>query len=63
MRKHLAVIVLFFTSALTFAQKPEGLSVYTWTREDISAGLIGGNFEQLNIGMKKLDEILKQNPT
>jgi len=62
MRKLLAATVLLFISALTFAQKPEGLSVYTWTREDIFAGLIGGNFEQLNIGMKKLDDILKQNP-
>src|SRR4030095_2213513 len=54
---------MLLTPALSYAQRPPtGLSVYTWTREDIFAGLIAGNFEQLNAGMKKLDEILGQNP-
>src|SRR5262245_30204049 len=62
MKKSLLVIALLSTAILSYAQKPAGLSVYTWTREDIFAGLISGNFEQLNLGLKKLEDILKQNP-
>jgi tetratricopeptide (TPR) repeat protein len=61
-KKSLVLIALLFTTALSYAQKPAGVSVYTWTREDIFAGLISSDFEQLNEGMKKLEDILKQNP-
>ena len=62
MKKVFAFIALLITAALASAQKPAGINVYTWTREDIFAGLIAGNFEQLDSGMKKLDDILKQTP-
>jgi tetratricopeptide (TPR) repeat protein len=61
-RRLIAIAALLAAAAFAYGQKPQGLSVYTWSREDIFAGLIGGNYQQLNTGMTKLEEILKQSP-
>ncbi len=63
MRKIVAVLVLLVAVAASVAQeRPRGLSVYTWTREDLFAGLLANDFDQLAVGMRKLDEILRVNP-
>ena len=62
MRKLIAIMIASLWTYSSYAQKPAGLSPYTWTREDIFAGLIGGDYERLNVGMKKIEDLLKQNP-
>ncbi len=56
------ISMLLLTAAVAFAQRPEGLSVYTWDREDIFAGPLRNDLNQMNVGMNKLEEILKENP-
>jgi len=59
----LAVLVLLLVVAGVVAQeRPRGVSVYTWTREDLFAGLLTNDWERLSAGMKKLDEILRATP-
>src|SRR5262245_34310565 len=62
MRKLLIMMMAFLWTYPSYAQKPADLSVYTWTREDIFAGLVGGDYERMSVGMKKIEELLKQNP-
>ena len=62
MRTRLTVILLLLTAAVAFAQRPDGLSVYTWAREDIFAGPLGDDLTRMNLGMEKLEAILKENP-
>ena len=62
MRTRLTVILLLLTAAVAFAQRPDGLSVYTWAREDIFSGPLGDDLTRMNLGMEKLEAILKENP-
>lgn len=63
MRMRIVLLTLVLLAAtFVHAQRPEGMSVYTWTREDLFAGLIDKDFTRLKVGMDKLEDILKQNP-
>jgi hypothetical protein len=61
-KKILLMSLLLVSGVAAGQQRPAGLSVYTWTREDIFAGVLANNIEQLNVGLQKLDAILKENP-
>ncbi len=62
MRIRVSAVLLLLMAAGAFAQRPDGLSVYTWAREDIFAGPLGNDLNRMNVGMEKLAEILKENP-
>ncbi len=62
MRLKMLLVVLLSFMAMTGQERPRGISVYTWTREDLFAGLLAKDFQQLQVGMQKLDHILQQTP-
>src|SRR5688572_339515 len=63
MFKRILLASVLLTGGMASAhERPASLSIYTWTREDIFAGLLSGNMERLNVGMRKLDNILTENP-
>jgi len=63
MMKRSVVIVLAVAGAcLLLAERPAGISIYTWAREDLFAGPMGNDVDRFNAGMVKVDEALQQNP-
>jgi hypothetical protein len=58
----LLVCALAVTAGTAEEKKPAGLSVSTWVREDIFAGMLVDNLEGFQTGMRKLDEILAESP-
>lgn len=65
MTRHLSISLLVLAScALLLAQSGQQpkLSVHTQVREDIFAGYIGNDMERFEVGVKKLHEILRENP-
>lgn len=61
-----AIAVLSF-SALALAEdaliRPKGIPVNTWVREDIFAGFMAGDMPRFEVGMTKVEQELKANPT
>jgi tetratricopeptide (TPR) repeat protein len=55
------LLLIGAAAAVCFAQ-PDGLSVHTWVREDIFAGLMAGDMERFNQGRAKIKEILDKDP-
>jgi tetratricopeptide (TPR) repeat protein len=42
--------------------RPANLTIHTWVREDVFAGLLFDDLERFEVGVKKLDDALKTNP-
>src|SRR5688572_24873548 len=62
MRVRMGLVLLVLTVTAVSAQKPDGLTAYTWTREDLFAGLVDKDFARLEVGMDKIEAILRLNP-
>jgi len=62
MLTRIATLTVLSVGIALAADRPAGLSVYTWTREDLFSGPLGNDAERHQRGMQKLEEILKQNP-
>ena len=63
MKRWANLVVICLTSAAAWAQtKPENLSVSTWVREDVFAGVLVGDMDTFEKGVKKLDTHLAANP-
>jgi hypothetical protein len=63
--RQLGVLALFVFSAFLSSDElaiPQKLSIHTWVREDIFAGFLAEDVGRLELGVKKLDAFLKQNP-
>lgn len=56
------VVLVLLAFACQAQQKPAGLSVSTWVREDIFAGFLTGDMPQFEKGMVKLEDLLAANP-
>lgn len=54
-------LALFTTLAIA-ADRPAGMTIHTWVREDMFAGYMVNDLERLEAGIAKLDAILKANP-
>ncbi len=62
MRLPACIAFAFVGAAALTAERPAGLSVYTWAREDLFAGPMGNDIERFDSGMRKVDEILQSEP-
>lgn len=64
MTRHVSIslLVLACCTLLLAQTGQQPLSVHTQVREDIFAGYIGNDMERFEVGVKKLDEMLRENP-
>lgn len=60
----IAWIFLVLTAAplIEAQERPKGISVSTWVREDLFAGYLDGDMTRHAVGLKKLDAILAADP-
>lgn len=57
------VLVLMLAGAWSAAQeRPAGMGLSTWVREEIFAGFLAGEMPQFEKGMKKLSDVLAADP-
>ena len=61
MRK-ISVIAALLISPMATAQKPPGLPISTWVREDLFAGFLANDMDRLRAGMQKVEDLLRENP-
>jgi tetratricopeptide (TPR) repeat protein len=61
-RRATCLAIAMLGAAALIAERPTGISIYTWAREDLFAGPMGNDMERFNAGMAKVEDALQQDP-